>query len=127
MKIAIPLVGKNYSEHFGEAQQFMLFTTNPSSGLLNLPEVLPAPAHKPGVRPRWLAGQGVTAVVATAIGERALKLLANAGIDTYLVEMTASPSELASYCLQGMLPRLDPTNSHCHGGHNHGDDHECHR
>lgn len=126
MKIAIPMVGDRFSEHFGEAQQFMVVKTNRSSGRLDLPVVLPAPVHKPGVRPRWLARQQVTSVVASAIGERALTLLANAGIETYLAEDLSSPLELAASCLQGTLPRLDSTNSRCHGGRHHGDDHECH-
>lgn len=73
--------------------------------------------------------------MASAIGERALIMLAEAGIETRLAADEMTPNELAVACLQGKLPRGNRENSRCNGGnhdhdHDHGDGHghghQCH-
>lgn len=137
MKIAVPVAGGVYAEHFGGAEAFVVHEADTASGRLTGRQELPAPEHKPGAWPRWLAEQKVNAVVATAIGERALLLLGSAGIETYVGEGSTDPGELALACLRGQLVRLDRNNSQCHGhdhdhehghghGHGHGDHHAHH-
>ena len=132
MKIAVPLDGENFCEHFGGATQFMLVDQEGSMIDTVRSEILPSPEHKPGALPRWLAAHKVTDVVAFSMGERALTLLTSAGIKTYLAELPATPSELALSCLRGTLSHLDRNNTHCHGHHHddehhhHDHDHECH-
>ena len=44
-------------------------------------ETLPAPKHEPGAFPRWLHSLGVQVVIAGGIGQRALVLFAQQGIN----------------------------------------------
>ncbi len=124
MKIAIPLVNAKFSAHFGGAKEFVIFEADDNSGSVGTGTIFPAPAHKPGFLPEWIAAQGVDAVVAHAIGERALIMLANAGIEVFLTEMESEPVELATACLEGKLPRATKDNSHCRGDHHGGHDHD---
>ncbi len=124
IKIAIPMAEGKFCEHFGGAKEFLIFEGNPSSGILMGNTLLPAPEHKPGSLPTWLAAQQVDMLVASAIGERALLMLADSGISTFLSNGAADPSEIAQACLRGSLPRANTENSRCHGAHHDG--HDCH-
>jgi len=125
MKIAIPMAGGKFSEHFGGAREFMLFEADPHAGLVGAGAVFRAPEHKPGSLPEWLASQKVDAVIASAIGERALLMLADSGIETFLAGGQSDPSELALSCLLGKLPRANQENSRCNGAHHDHDGHDC--
>ena len=50
-------------------------------------------------RRAWLAERGINAVVASSIGERAMKIFAAKGIDVFLSDETSDPSNLARKCL----------------------------
>jgi predicted Fe-Mo cluster-binding NifX family protein len=65
------------------------------------------------------------AVIASAIGERALLMLADAGIETYLSGGESEPSKLAAACLLRKLPRANQENSRCNGAHHDHDGHDC--
>ncbi len=125
MKIAIPMAGGKFSEHFGGAREFLLFEADRKTGLPGAGELFPAPEHKPGSLPEWLAAQKTDAVIASAIGERALLMLADAGIETYLSGGEADPSKLAAACLLGELPCASRENSRCNGAHHEHDGHDC--
>ena len=125
MKIAIPMAGGKFSEHFEGAREFLVFHMDRHAGSFGPGELLPAPEHKPGSLPEWLATQKMDAVIASAIGERALLMLANAGIETYLSGGESDPSGLAAACLLGKLPRANQENSRCNGSHHEHDGHDC--
>lgn len=95
------------------------------NGCLLESALLPAPEHKPGSLPTWLAAQSVDALVASAIGERALLMLSDAGIETFLSGGESDPSRLATAYLQGKLPRANKDNSRCNGAHHDHDEHDC--
>lgn len=82
--IAIPMAGGKFSEHFGGAKEFLIFDADRKSASAGAGGLHSAPEHKPGSLPEWLAEQKVGAVIVSAIGERALLMLADAGIETYL-------------------------------------------
>ncbi len=127
LKIAIPMADGKFSEHFGAARAFLIFEGDRKTQCLSRKEVFGAPEHKPGSLPRWLEEQQVDALVSSAIGERALIMLADAGIEVFLAGGDPEPSALAAACLSGKLVRANMENSHCKGGHHdHGDGHECH-
>ena len=126
MILAVPMANGSFSEHFGGATHFALLECDPQSNQLTNQQLLSAPKHEPGSLPRWLATQHVDAVIASAMGERALIMLADAGIAAYLATGPALPAELARACLLGKLPRLRRENSQCQDGHDHHGDHECH-
>lgn len=127
MKIAIPMANGSFSEHFGGARAFLVYHGNCRTRNLDRQELIGAPEHKPGSLPRWLEAQKVDALVSSAIGERALVMLADAGIMVFLADENQEPSALALACLAGKLPRADKNNSRCQGHHHdHGDEHQCH-
>lgn len=119
------MAGGQFSEHFGGAREFLIFEVVGQEDLSGPGTLLPAPEHKPGSLPEWLAAQRVDAVVASAIGERALLMLADAGIETYLTDGNVVPSELAAACLLGKLPRARRENSRCQGEHHDHEGHDC--
>lgn len=125
VKIAIPMANGVFSEHFGGAKAFLIFEGDRKTFRLGDPDISTAPEHQPGSLPKWLEQQKVDAVVVSAIGERALILLADAGIEAFLADGDLQPSALASACLLGKLSRANQENSRCDGHHDH-DGHECH-
>ncbi len=125
MKIAIPMADGKFSGHFGGAKEFLIFEAAPQAGSIGAGALLSAPEHKPGSLPQWLAAQQTDAVVVSAIGERALLMLADAGIETCLSGDASDPSELAAACLLGKLPRVNRENSRCNGAHHGHDGHDC--
>jgi predicted Fe-Mo cluster-binding NifX family protein len=125
IQIAIPVAEGVFSEHFGGARQFVIYEGDARTRRLRNCRLLNAPEHKPGSLPQWLEQQNVDVIVASAIGGRALIMLANAGIEVLLANGDNDPLKLASAVLAGELPRATSENSRCHGHHDH-DGHECH-
>lgn len=125
MKIAIPMAEGKFSGHFGGAREFLIYDADHKTGSPGAGGLHSAPEHKPGSLPEWLASQNVDAVIASAIGERALLMLADAGIETFLSGGESAPSELAAACLLGKLPRANKENSCCNGAHHDHDGHDC--
>lgn len=116
-----------FSEHFGASRAFLIFRGDRKTQRLGGMDRIGAPEHKPGSLPKWLEEQKVDALVSSAIGERALIMLADAGIEVFLADGDIEPSALASACLAGKLIPANIKNSRCNGDHHdHGDGHECH-
>jgi predicted Fe-Mo cluster-binding NifX family protein len=127
LRIAIPMADGKFSEHFGAARAFLIFEGDRKTRHLAGKDILGAPEHKPGSLPQWLDEQKVDALVSSAIGERALIMLADAGIEVFLADGDPEPAALATACLSGDLKRASIENSRCKGNHHdHGDEHECH-
>lgn len=126
LSIAIPLAGNEFAQHFGAAREFMIFEGNPLEAFPRYARIMEAPEHKPGSLPEFLSAQRVNAVVASSIGERALIMLADAGIATYLADGPHSPVDLAKACLLGKLPRANKENTRCRGGHHDHHERHCH-
>lgn len=128
-KLAVPMADGRYSPHFGGATQFWIYEGDRTSA--ELPgQFYPAPKHEPGALPRWLAAQGVQTVVIAQIGERALRLLADAGIEAVHAPVEDSPEALARAYLEGRLARVNRDDvccqGHHHGHHHHGHHHHPH-
>lgn len=127
LKIAIPMADGKFSDHFGAARAFLIFEGDRKTQRLGRSEVFGAPEHKPGSLPKWLEEQKVDALVSSAIGERALIMLAAAGIEVFLADGDLEPSALATACISGKLVHANMENSRCNGEHHdHDDGHECH-
>ena len=125
LRVAIPMVGGKFSEHFGGAREFMIYEGNRENLRLDLHELRIAPPHKPGALPLWLAENHVDAVVASSIGERAMKILTTKDIGVFLTLGADDPVDLALQCLAGTLPPATPQNTRCNGHHDHHE-HKCH-
>jgi predicted Fe-Mo cluster-binding NifX family protein len=103
MKIAIPLAGGRLSAHFGHCEQFALIDVNRQDKQIGEQQLLTPPVHEPGVLPAWLSGLNVNTVIAGGMGQRALQLFAQKGIEVLCGAPSASPEQLVSDYLEGRL------------------------
>jgi predicted Fe-Mo cluster-binding NifX family protein len=124
VRIAIPMNAGAFCEHFGAARQFHFYEGGQQARLLDALGRFDAPGHQPGSLPQWLEAQKVDLLVVSAIGERALIMLADAGIEVFLADGPRAPDQLAHAALAGRLPRATMLDSRCHG--HDGQEHDCH-
>ncbi len=121
--IAIPLSSGVFCPHFGGAEQFLLFWADRENATIHGTEAFSAPPHKPGALPRWLSEQGVTAVLAGQMGDRARTMLSRLHIKVIGGVSGTDPERLIREYLHGSLATGD---GHCDGtGHGHGHAHQC--
>lgn len=121
MRIAIPVTDGLLAQHFGHCEQFELIDVDAATkAILHTAKEL-APAHEPGLLPRWLRERGANVVIAGGMGARARSLFQEAGIDVLAgVESRPVESIVHDY-LEGKL--VAGVTSCNHGsGHSHG----CH-
>ncbi|MCF8335728.1 MAG: NifB/NifX family molybdenum-iron cluster-binding protein [Bacteroidales bacterium] len=81
-KIAIPMSQGKVARHFGHCQVFHLFEVNDSK--IENEESLTPPPHQPGVIPKWIHHQGATDVIAGGMGQRAIDIFNQLGINVYV-------------------------------------------
>ena len=120
MKIAIPVENGRLNSHFGGSRHFALIEVDPSTKATLRTETLPAPEHVPGAFPRWLQSQGVELVIAGGIGQRALTLFAQQGIDVVAGLPNEPVEALVAAYLNGQLTGKPEGCTH------HGHDHDHH-
>lgn len=118
MKIAIPVENDCLHGHFGGCRQFALVEADPESKTVLATRTVPAPAHQPGLFPRWLREQGVTAVIVGGIGRRALEIFAHHGITVRAGWPDARVEVLVAAYLSDQL--TTPPDGCEHHGHHHG-------
>jgi predicted Fe-Mo cluster-binding NifX family protein len=80
-KIAIPLENGVLCAHFGHCQQFSIVEIV-NNIVVETKEITP-PEHVPGLYPRWVAQFGVTDVIAGGIGQQAIDLFKEQGINVF--------------------------------------------
>ncbi len=103
MKIAVPVANGRLCLHFGHCSQFVIHEVDPSSKRTLRREYLTPPPHEPGVLPQWLHEQGVNAVIAGGMGQRAQQLFAQNGIEVIVGAPDADPDEIVAAYLGGTL------------------------
>ena len=116
MTIAISVGAEQRLAHLGEARQFALVEVNPQNRAVVRSQVIAAPPHEPGSFPRWLREQGVQALIAAGIGQRALDNLNHHGIEVRTGQSGASLESLVAAWLAGQLTRTVNGCAHQHGG-----------
>jgi len=120
MKIAIPLEGGVLASHFGRCQEFAVVDLDPDTKRIIHTEAVTPPAHQPGVLPQWLHQLGVSTVIAGGMGQRAIQLFTQMGIDVHAGAPVDSPEKLTRAYLDGSLKtEFIP----CEGGHGDCDRH----
>jgi predicted Fe-Mo cluster-binding NifX family protein len=135
MKIAIPVENGRLNAHFGNSREFAIVEVDANAKTILHSETLPAPKHEPGTFPRWLHSLGVQVIIAGGIGQRALTLFDQQGINV----VAGQPNELSgklveAYLSGGVTAKPEGCDHHEHGehgehgGHGHGP-HEgnCHQ
>ena len=112
MRIAIPLAQGKLSLHFGHCDQFAIFDIDDSSKkIINRKDATP-PAHAPGVLPKWLHENNVSAIIAGGMGQRAQQLFAQNDIKVIVGASDGSPEELVSAYLENTLETGDNICNH---------------
>lgn len=100
-KIAIPTSNEMLDEHFGHCQKFTLIEVE-NGGIIEV-SVQDAPPHQPGLLPVWLADRGVTDVIAGGMGQRAIQLFNQHGINVFVGAPKLNPAELVKGFLNNTL------------------------
>ena len=103
MKIAIPLTNGRLSLHFGYCECFAILDVDPDEQKILGREDVWATPPQPGLLPLWLAGYGVTVVLAGGMGERAQGVFAEQGIRVVVGARVKTPERLVSDYLSGTL------------------------
>jgi ATP-binding protein involved in chromosome partitioning len=107
MKYAVPVSGGIMSSHFGHCEQFALFDVDEQKKEISRKEYVPSPGHQPGLLPEWLAGQGVSVVIAGGIGSRAQMLFQQSGIRVVLGALENDPEKAVLSYVNGLLSTGD--------------------
>ncbi len=103
MRIAIPLAGGQLCMHFGHCEQFALLDVDPEARRVLTKQLLTPPPHEPGLLPRWLHEQGANVIIAGGMGQRALQLFAQNGIEVIVGATGGTQEEIAAAYLAGTL------------------------
>ena len=103
MRIAVPVTDGKLAQHFGHCECFALLDVDPESQEILSRREVPAPPHQPGLLPRWLAGQNAQVVIAGGMGQQALRLFAENGINVIVGAGPEAPEELVAAYFSGAL------------------------
>ena len=120
MIIAVPVSEGRLSQHFGHCSQVALVEVAGQPPAIGNTRLIPTPLHEPGRFPAWLHAQGADVVIAGGMGQRAVDMFKESGVQVILGAPHESPEAVVTAWLQG---RLQTGNNAC----NHGskDGHSC--
>ena len=103
MKCAVPVSGGSVATHFGHCEQFAMFDVDEESKEVIGKELVSSPGHQPGLLPEWLAGQGVSVVIAGGMGSRAQNLFQQNSISVVLGVLESDPEKAVLSYIDGEL------------------------
>jgi predicted Fe-Mo cluster-binding NifX family protein len=117
MKIALPSRGNQIDDHFGHCEYFTVFTVDTNTKEIIASETVPSPAGcgcKSNIA-SILSDMGVKVMLAGNMGEGAVRVLNNSGIDV-LRGCSGDVKTIALKWLEGSLVDSgDSCNAHEHG------------
>lgn len=118
VKVAVATNGGQVSPHFGHCEEFTIFEI--AGGKITSRKTVSNPGHAPGFLPEFLAGLGVTHVIAGGMGARAVQLLEARGIAP-LLGVEGAVDKAVEDLLNGVLKTGESLCTHGEGhGHGHG-------
>jgi len=97
VKFAIPIADGKLTAHFGHCKEFAMVEVEDEKILRT--EMLDPPPHEPGVLPRWLKEQGTDVVIAGGMGQRAIELFNQAGVQVFV----GAPVDVPEALVKGYL------------------------
>lgn len=103
MRIAIPVSIGKLDPHFGHCRFFAMVDVDPDEKKVLSITTIDAPAHEPGLLPRWIAEQGATLVLAGGMGQRAVQLFVENGVKVIVGAPVLDPETLALNYLAGEI------------------------
>jgi predicted Fe-Mo cluster-binding NifX family protein len=101
MKFAIPMAQGKLTAHFGHCQEFALIDVEGKK--ITGKQVLVPPPHEPGVLPKWLHDLGATVIIAGGMGQRAVSLFTQNGIQVVTGAPALEPETLVQSYLDNTL------------------------
>jgi len=126
MRIALPLSGGVFSQHFGQSTAFWICDVQQNPPAISGGRELPMPeAGGCGVIPAMLAQAGVNLVIAGGMGAGAVQNLARCGIEVITGVADGTPQQIAQEYLAGRLTSTGQVCQHheAHGRKGHGHAH----
>lgn len=78
--------------HFGHCKYFELFTEK--EGTISSKDKIVPPPHEPGLLPGWLADKEVTDIIAGGMGQKAIQLFNQKGVNVFVGAPRVSAKEL---------------------------------
>lgn len=96
-KIAIPVSQGMLDAHFGHCKHFAIFDMD-GKEIVN-ETLIDAPPHEPGLLPRFLAGHGVTDIIAGGMGHKAITLFHESGVNVFV----GAPQLSAQHVVKGFV------------------------
>ncbi len=101
-KIAIPVDTQNILDgHFGHCSYFAIF--NLENDKIISEEQLTPPPHEPGLLPKWLAEKGISDIIAGGMGQMAIQLFNQNGVNVFVGAPKLSALELIETYLNNSL------------------------
>lgn len=93
VKYAVPVSGGVTCPHFGHCEQFALIDADPEAKKTVSKEMVSSPGHEPGLLPGWLAEHGANIILAGGMGQRAVALFNQAGVQVVLGIRESDPEK----------------------------------
>jgi predicted Fe-Mo cluster-binding NifX family protein len=115
--LAFPLENGILCAHFGHCEKFAIVEVE-NDNIVDIKELTP-PEHVPGLYPRWVASFGVTDVIAGGMGQQAINLFNQQGINAFVGAPLKSATELTKEFVSG---NLTLNANYCNHDHNHDHD-----
>jgi predicted Fe-Mo cluster-binding NifX family protein len=103
MRIALPMAGGRLSPHFGRCEGFILIDIDPETRQITGRNSVQSPVHAPGAFPALLAEHGVTHVLASGMGPRAVNLFTQHGIEVVIGALSDDVEQVVAEFLEGNL------------------------
>ena len=100
-KIAVPTSDGILDGHFGHCKQFAMVEVADKE--IKAISYLDAPPHQPGLLPPWLADRGANDIIAGGMGQRAINLFNERGINVFVGAPALTPEELVTGFLNETL------------------------
>jgi len=100
-RFAVPIENGVLCAHFGHCEKFAIVDVDNDS-VKEVTEITP-PEHEPGLYPRWIAGHGVTDVIAGGMGQKAITLFNDEKINVYVGAPVNNAASLVKDFLEGVL------------------------
>lgn len=124
MKIAVASDKAMVAQHFGHCESFIIF--NVENNQAQKSETIPNPGHKPGFLPAYLNEMGVNVIISGGMGEGAVNLFNQKGIEV-IIGTSGNSEDAANSFVQG---NIKSNGSVCeehghHHEHQHQGKHEC--
>lgn len=101
-KIAVPVNETGLLDpHFGHCKFFAIMVVK--DGKIISEEMVTPPPHEPGLLPRWLAEKDVTDIIAGGMGQKAIQIFNQNGVNALVGAPQIPAKNLAEGYLDGSL------------------------